>query len=101
MAIFSAKPFGLAATTSRSNRQWGLSGMHRLRYILPLALVAIAAFYPAWAQQQAAKRHYVVSYVDSLPNFAPEAAMLLQQYATDSRKDPGIVRIEVLRDISR
>src|SRR6516162_2120967 len=42
------------------------------------------------AQQPAAKKFYVVTYIDVFPNFA-----------ADSRKDPGSVRFEVMRDVER
>jgi quinol monooxygenase YgiN len=45
-------------------------------------------------------RIYVVTHVDTLPGNGP-AAKLLQQYAADSRKDKGAVRIELYVQISR
>jgi len=65
-----------------------------------LVLLAGAALAAA-AQQQPAKQLYVVTYVDVFPNFAAETNKLLLQFAADSRKDPGAVRFEVLRDIER
>jgi quinol monooxygenase YgiN len=75
--------------------------MPGLRFIIPLlAIFAISA--PA--QQKAAKesqRLYVVTYIDVYPNFAEDTKKLLTQFATDSRKDDGFVRMEVLVDLVR
>ena len=76
--------------------------MLRVGCILTLAaLVLLAPAQPGAAQQGAARQFYVVTYVDVFPNFAAETAKLLQQFAEDSRKDPGSVRFEVMRDIER
>jgi quinol monooxygenase YgiN len=45
-------------------------------------------------------RIYVVTHVDTLPSNGP-AGKLLQQYAADSRKDKGAVRVELYMQISR
>jgi quinol monooxygenase YgiN len=63
------------------------------------AMIAIGSF--AVAQQTTAKTLYIVTYVDVYPNFAEDAAKLLQQMASDSRKDAGSVRFEVIRDVAR
>jgi quinol monooxygenase YgiN len=44
---------------------------------------------------------YVVTHVDLTPNFVVNGPKLLQQFASDSRKDKGVVRFELLDDISR
>src|SRR2546425_8577753 len=69
-------------------------------YLAP-ALISLALSAPARAQQEPAKQLYIVTYVDVYPNFAADAAKLLQQFASDSRKDSGNVRFEVMRDIAR
>ena len=70
--------------------------------ILPLLLLAWLIPAPrAAAQSNAGKQLYVVTYVDVFPNFAAETAKQLQQFAEDSRKDPGCVRFEVMRDVER
>ena len=53
------------------------------------------------AQQPAVKKFYVVTYIDVFPNFAADAAKQLELFAADSRKDPGSVRFEVMRDVER
>ena len=65
-----------------------------------LAIVA-ASLFASFPQQAPTKPLYVVTYVDVFPAYAMEAANLLQTFANDSRKDPGSVRIEVLRDVAR
>ena len=72
--------------------------MGRMRLILPLAALLAAA---ALAQQPAAKKVYVVTYIDVFPNFAADTTKALQQFAEDSRKDAGSVRFEILRDVER
>jgi quinol monooxygenase YgiN len=42
-----------------------------------------------------------VTHVDVIPPFTVEGRKLLQQFATESRKDAGAVRIEVFEDLSR
>src|SRR5690349_21651599 len=70
--------------------------------ILLLAALAVAAFpHRATAQPNSGKQLYVVTYIDVFPNFAAETAKQLQQFADDSRKDAGCVRIEVMRDVER
>lgn len=64
----------------------------------PLAAVFIGLCSAAGAQD-IDERLYVVTHVDVLgPNGAAEAAKMLHEFAADSRKDPGSVRLEVLRD---
>ncbi len=57
------------------------------------------------AAQQPAKEPggavYIISFVDATPNFAMDCAKLLVQFAAESKKDPGVVRFEVLRQDSR
>jgi len=43
----------------------------------------------------------VVTYVDLMPNFADDGSKVLQQYASDCRKEKGIVRFELFHDIGR
>ncbi len=70
--------------------------------VLPLLLLALLAPSPrVAAQQNAGKQLYVVTYVDVFPNFAAETGKQMQQFAEDSRKDPGCVRFEVMRDVER
>jgi quinol monooxygenase YgiN len=57
------------------------------------------------AAQTAAKNGggsvYVITHVDVTPNYAEPGTKLLQQFAMESRKDPGVVRFEVLKQDSR
>ena len=47
------------------------------------------------------KNVYIVTHVDVTPNFAADGAKVLTQYAADSRKEPGVVRVDILRQDSR
>jgi quinol monooxygenase YgiN len=71
--------------------------------ILGILILAIACFtWPAQAQDM--PKHdkiYVVIHVDSVPNDAASATKMLQQYAADTRKEKGAVRIELYVQISR
>jgi quinol monooxygenase YgiN len=56
----------------------------------------------AQAQESAAHdRIYVVTHVDIIPPEAAAGTKLVQQYMVDTRKDPGVVRIEASSEISR
>jgi len=51
--------------------------------------------------QEPADKLFVVTHVDLTPNYAAEGSKLLQQFAADSRHDPGVVRFELLDDNAR
>jgi len=52
--------------------------------------------------QEPGQQVYVVTHVDVFgAGGAAEAAKILQQFAADSRKDPGSVRFELLREPTR
>lgn len=69
-----------------------------IRFLIPLAAAAALAL---TAQQKSQPPLYVVTYVDVYPNFAAQAAVLLSEMAAESRKEPGSIRYDVLRDTSR
>jgi quinol monooxygenase YgiN len=57
------------------------------------------------AAQPAAKESggsvYVITHVDVTPNYSEDGSKLLQQFASESRKDPGVVRFEILKQDAR
>lgn len=56
----------------------------------------------ALAQDQAGHdKIYVVTHVDIIPPQKAAGTKLVQQYVADTRKDPGLVRIEAGSEISR
>ncbi len=72
---------------------------HSLKALTILFLAAAVA-----ASGQSAKENatlYVVTHVDLTPNYLADGTKLLQQFASDSRKDKGVVRFELLDDIAR
>ncbi len=77
----------------------------RRQFLCLLALVILAACglaARALAQGQATQdRIYVVTHVDIIPPKAADGTKLVQQYVVDSRKDPGLVRVEAGSEISR
>jgi quinol monooxygenase YgiN len=58
-------------------------------------------FAPAAGNVAADERLYVVTHVDVMPKFTDAARDVLKQFAVDSRKDAGAVRIEVLEELGR
>ncbi len=69
-----------------------------------ITLAAMVLVHDAAAQQPAKDASgsvYVIAFVDATPNFAMDCAKLLVQHAAESKKDPGVVRFEVLRQDSR
>jgi len=74
------------------------------RFVLALALSALAVSFPAAAQPAPAAAEqplYVVTYIDVFPMYAADTAKALQDFNAASSKDPGYVRIEVMRDVDR
>jgi quinol monooxygenase YgiN len=68
--------------------------------IIPIiwAVVGNAA---AQEPARSGKSVYVVTHVDVTPNFIADTTKLLRELAAESRKDPGVVRFEVLQQDSR
>ena len=65
------------------------------RRIIPvLALIFLACFRST--AQSPGENVYVVSHIDVTPDHAADTAKLLKEFAADSRKDPGVVRFEVM-----
>ena len=74
----------------------------RLRVWAALILGCCALAGYAVAQDQAARdRIYVVAHVDIIPPQKDAGTKLVQQYVIDTRKDPGLVRIEAGSEIAR
>jgi quinol monooxygenase YgiN len=74
----------------------------RLQICVVLLLAALGLAGWTRAQDSAARgKIYVVAHVDVLPTEAAAGTKLLQQYAADSRKDKGAVRVEVYIQVSR
>jgi quinol monooxygenase YgiN len=65
--------------------------MRRLFLILALAV-------PMLAQSE---RVYVVTHVDLMPPFVAEANKVLTEFAAEARKDPGVVRYEIVVEPGR
>ncbi|MDP8991199.1 MAG: antibiotic biosynthesis monooxygenase, partial [Acidobacteriota bacterium] len=65
-------------------------------------LLLLAALPPLAPAQDPGPKLYVVTHVDIAGQaLAAEASILLEQFATDSVKDPGSVRFELLREPNR
>jgi quinol monooxygenase YgiN len=74
-----------------------MSFLNRLTLVLALSPLALSI--PAAAQTE--QPLYVVTYIDVFPNFAADTAKALQDFSAASSKDPGFVRVDVLRDVDR
>jgi quinol monooxygenase YgiN len=61
------------------------------------ALLLLAASFVLSAQDS---KLYVVTHIDLTPNYIADGTKLLAQYAAESRKDKGVVRFEMLVDVS-
>jgi quinol monooxygenase YgiN len=73
-----------------------------LEILAVLILVAGAVAGAVLAQgQEMRDRIYVVTHVDIIPPQKDAGTKLVQQYVVDTRKDPGVVRIEAGAEISR
>ena len=68
--------------------------------VLILAAGAVAGAVLAQGQEMR-DRIYVVTHVDIIPPQKDAGTKLVQQYVVDTRKDPGVVRIEAGAEISR
>jgi quinol monooxygenase YgiN len=79
-----------------NSRKWNPVTWRALHAVAVLVLAATWFAGPA-RSQEAAKNGpiYAVIHVDSVPTDAANVTKLLQQYAVDTRKDKGAVRIEV------
>jgi quinol monooxygenase YgiN len=63
-----------------------------------LIIFLLAVSFKASAQDT---KLYVVTHIDLTPNYIAEGTPLLKQFAAESRKDKGVVRFEMLVDVSR
>lgn len=73
-----------------------------LRGLAVLILATSGLAGQALAQESASHdRIYVVTHVDIIPPEAAAGTKLVQQYVLDTRKDPGVVRVEASSEISR
>jgi quinol monooxygenase YgiN len=77
--------------------------MFRNSWLVGLGVVGFIALSGALIAQQGAKEKelYVVTHIDVGPDTAAETAKQVVQFAIDSRKDPGCVRFEALRNPDR
>jgi len=63
-----------------------------------LIVLLLAGAFVASAQDT---KLYVVTHVDLTPNYIAEGTPLLLKFAVDSHKDKGVLRFELMVDVSR
>jgi len=87
----------------QSSLKLNLAG--RLLFRVRVILILAATCFAGQARSQEPSKHddriYVVIHVDAVPNDAASATKMLRQYAEDTRKEKGAVRIEVLVQVDR
>ena len=78
-------------------------GIFRALAFITIVLTGSAVLRNAAAQEPArgGKSVYVVTHVDVTPNYTADATKALHEFAAESKKDPGVVRFEVLQQDSR
>jgi quinol monooxygenase YgiN len=74
-----------------------LGGMLRTAFCALALTLALATMAPASAQVAADQASFVVTYIEVVPSAATEAARLVEDVATASRKEPGNLRYEILQ----
>jgi quinol monooxygenase YgiN len=74
-----------------------------MRRRFSLALASSALLVACAAAQTTGKRLYVVTHVDIIGTGTnlPNGIALMREFAADSQKDPGAIRVEVLQQDSR
>jgi quinol monooxygenase YgiN len=77
-----------------------------MKRMIPLASLLLISWgtyrlAPAAGAVDAEEPLYVVTHVDVMPRFTEAGRDLLRQFAVDSRKDAGAVRVEVFEELSR
>jgi quinol monooxygenase YgiN len=80
------------------------NSMRRWLLRVGAVLIMVSCGLAGWVLAQDAGAHdriYVVTHVDIIPPEAAAGTKLVQQYVIDTRKDPGIVRVEASSEISR
>lgn len=77
--------------------------MNKGTSMLVLAAALLAPVLLTSAAQNSGENQalYVVTHVDSIPNFAKEAYALLVKEAADSKSDPGFKEYDVLQEMAR
>ena len=78
-----------------------MNSMNRVLWAVVVTVLTAFPFAGRVRAQGASGKLYVVTHVDLTPNFAVKGTKELQQYIAESRKDPGLVRMELLQDSAR
>lgn len=77
-----------------------MTPMCRMLRVVVVMVLVVLPFAKARAQEGNGQL-YVVTHVDLTPDNTAGGTKLLQQFANESRKDPGVVRFELLQDSAR
>jgi quinol monooxygenase YgiN len=78
-----------------------MTPLSRILRAVVVVLMVMLPFAKYACAQDGNGQLYVVTHVDLTPDNAAGGTKLLQQFANESRKDPGVVRFELLQDSAR
>lgn len=84
----------------------------QFRWLLGVALFAVLVFLTGWLAGARAQQsplqvpanpspYYVINFVDMVPQHAGEGTRAVRNYVAATRKEPGLIRILALAQISR
>jgi quinol monooxygenase YgiN len=78
-----------------------MKAIYRILRMSAIGVLVFLTFAANSSAQDPADKLFVVTHVDFTPNYTADGTKLLQQFATDTRHDPGAVRFELLQDNGR
>src|SRR5580704_1702697 len=90
-----------AALCGNSGEESAMSPKDRVWRVVIVVILVFLPFAGCVRAQGAGGKLYVVTHIDVTPDYTAGGSKLLQQFAAESRKDPGVVRFELLQDNGR
>ena len=78
-----------------------MKAMCRVVQVLMVVTLISLPFAGVSRGQAPTDKLFVVTHVDLTPNYLADGSKLLQQFAADSKHDPGVIRFELLEDNAR
>jgi quinol monooxygenase YgiN len=90
-----------AALCGNSGKEAAVSPMDRALRVVIAVILVVLPFAGYVRAQGAGGKLYVVTHIDVTPDYTADGSKLLLQFAAESRRDPGVVRFELLQDNAR